>query len=71
LLGMVAGGIGATLLPAMAAPRGDDAPSALALVPFIGTGPGRTIGLAWRPASHREEEFRLLGAEIAAAAKDR
>ncbi len=60
LVQMVAGGIGVTLLPAMAAPvevRGDD----LAVRPFAETPPVRRIGLAWRPSSLRKEGFRILG----------
>ncbi len=64
---MVAGGLGVTLLPALAAPSGQSEETDLVLVPFRGTGPGRTVGLAWRPASHREDEFRLLGAALTAA----
>lgn len=60
LVQMVAGGEGITLLPSLALPVERKA-GGLAIVPFRKPAPFRTIGLAWRPTSPREEEFRLLG----------
>lgn len=36
----------------------------LKFVPFPEPGPGRTISLAWRRASSRGPELRLLGEEL-------
>jgi len=60
---MVAGGLGITLLPRMAV---DSAGAGLVIRPLTGQDgpPTRTIGLAWRTASARAEEFRLLGAAL-------
>jgi len=57
LIQMVAGGLGITLLPSLAAGVGTED---LALVPFRSPAPARTIGLAWRPGSSRRAEFELL-----------
>ena len=60
LVQMVAGGAGATLLPEMAV-RVEARSPGIAIVPFRGAAPARTIGLAWRAASPRAPEFRMLG----------
>ena len=62
---MVAGGIGITLLPRIALDVECRAPSPVVIRPFRKPEPGRTIGLAWRPRSPREHEFRLLGELLA------
>ncbi len=64
LVRMVAGGIGVTLLPQMAAATEVRSEDPIALVPLASTRPGRRIGLAWRPHSAREEDFRLLAIEL-------
>ena len=66
LVEMVGGGMGATLLPGMAA-AAPGLPRSLVVRPFRKPGPGRTVGLAWRRTSPRGEEFRRLGEVIAAA----
>jgi len=58
---MVAGGLGLTLLPEMAAPVLAPSPaSGIVTVPFTAPPPSRTIGLVWRTSSARLREFRLL-----------
>ena len=70
LVEMVSGGEGATLLPeltvAVEARRRD-----LALVPFTSPAPFRTIGLAWRAASGRAEEYALLAESLVPTAAAR
>jgi LysR family hydrogen peroxide-inducible transcriptional activator len=61
---MVAGGIGITLLPAIAARVETRANPDLVLLPFTHPRPHRTIGLAWRRTSVRGPEFEALGAVI-------
>ena len=60
LVQMVAGGLGVTLLPEMAAASLVPARGPVVLVPFKAPAPGRTLGLAWRTSSGRLKEFRLL-----------
>ena len=55
LIEMVAAGAGATLIPAMALASVADRP--LAAVPFVKTGPGRTVALAWRKNSPDAARF--------------
>ncbi|MCW2246163.1 LysR family hydrogen peroxide-inducible transcriptional activator [Azospirillum fermentarium] len=55
---MVAGRIGITLLPALAAAR---APAGVETRPFTAPAPSRRMGLAWRRGSPRDGELRLLG----------
>ena len=64
---MVAGGLGITLLPQMAVESGALAGSGLVVRPLTGGdgAPTRGIGLAWRAASARATDFRLLGAALA------
>lgn len=64
---MVAAGLGATLLPELAVERELAAAPELCATAFGADGPSRQVGLAWRPASPRAEEFRALGSTIAAA----
>lgn len=56
---MTAGGIGITLLPAIAVDT-ETRVENLLVRPFVRPAPARTIGLAWRRTSSREEEFRAL-----------
>lgn len=54
---MVAGGLGVTLMPALAAAR---APGGVAVRPFEAPEPSRRIGLVWRRGSPHDDELRLL-----------
>jgi len=62
LVQMVASGLGVTLLPSIAVAA--EATEGLELRPFPSTrkkaGPGRRIGLAWRPTSPRAAQFEEL-----------
>ncbi len=60
LVQMVAGGMGVTLLPRVAAETGAAAGAHVALRPFAEPVIGRTISVAWREGGQREEEARLL-----------
>lgn len=60
LVQMVAGGMGVTLLPKIAAEGGAAAGAAVAMRPFAEPVVGRSIGVAWREGGRREEEARLL-----------
>ena len=60
LVRMVEGGLGITLLPAMSLPFEVHAARGLVTRPLVQRAPARTVGLAWRPSSAREDEFRLL-----------
>lgn len=65
---MVAGGIGITLLPLLAAcGRADDA---VAIRPFAAPAPSRRIGLVWRRNAARDHEIALLGDALAANLPD-
>lgn len=57
LVEMVAGRIGVTLLPALAAARATDG---VETRPFRAPQPARRIGLIWRRGSPRESELKLL-----------
>lgn len=57
---MVANGLGLTLLPEMAVPVETAGLPGIAVVPFAGRGPSRTIALVWRPGTPREPDLRLL-----------
>ena len=61
----VASGAWITLVPHMALEVEGRAELGLKFVPFPEPGPGRTICLAWRRASPRGDEFRLLGEQLA------
>ncbi|MCE9634499.1 MAG: LysR family transcriptional regulator [Planctomycetes bacterium] len=58
LVHMAAGGLGVTLLPAMASSLGLGA--GLTLVPFGSRAPSRTIVLAFRPTTARRDELRAV-----------
>jgi len=60
LVQMVAGGMGVTLLPKIAAESGAAAGAHVALRPFKKPVIGRAIGVAWREHSAREDEARML-----------
>ena len=61
LVQMVAGGLGVTLLPKIAADGGAAAGAAVKVRPFRQKVVGRSIGVAWREGSPRADEARLLG----------
>lgn len=67
LVHMASGGLGVTVLPAMAAAPGSPATAVLRTVPFRGTPPSRTIALAFRGTTARRAE---LG-EVARVLRDR
>jgi len=60
LVHMVAGGMGVTLLPKLAAEGGAAAGAKVAIRPFAEPVIGRSIGVAWRAGGQREEEARAL-----------
>ncbi len=64
LVQMVAGGMGVTLLPKIAAEGGAAAGAHVSLRPFAEPVVGRSIGMAWREGGPREEEARLLAATL-------
>jgi LysR family transcriptional regulator, hydrogen peroxide-inducible genes activator len=61
LVQMVAGGMGVTLLPKIAAEGGAVAGAHVAIRPFETPIAGRSIGVAWREGGQREAEARMLG----------
>lgn len=65
LVQMVAGGLGVTLVPRMAALAGILAGTNLIARPMAASATPRGIGLVWRRSSPRKAEFRLLAAELA------
>ncbi|HYD88478.1 MAG TPA: hydrogen peroxide-inducible genes activator [Vitreimonas sp.] len=60
LVQMVAGGMGVTLLPKLAAEGGAAAGAHVAMRPFAEPVVGRAIGIAWRDGGPREQEAKLL-----------
>lgn len=64
----VATGAGLTLVPRMALGVEGRPELGLEFVPFPAPAPGRTVCLAWRRASPRGGELRLLGEELAQGA---
>lgn len=60
LVQMVAGGMGVTLLPKIAAEGGATMGAHVAIRPFAAPVMGRAIGVAWREGGQREEEARML-----------
>jgi LysR family hydrogen peroxide-inducible transcriptional activator len=60
LVQMVAGGMGVTLLPKIAADGGVARGAAVATRPFDSPVVGRSIGIAWRAGGAREKEARLI-----------
>jgi len=63
---MVSSGIGVTLLPAIALSAEVQSRDRLTVRPIEDSGARRTIGLAWRRSSPREQGFRRLGELLAA-----
>jgi LysR family hydrogen peroxide-inducible transcriptional activator len=61
----VAAGAGITLVPHMALEVEGRPGLKLKFVPFPEPAPGRTVCLAWRRASPRGAELRLLGEQLA------
>jgi LysR family hydrogen peroxide-inducible transcriptional activator len=57
---MVDNGLGMTMLPEMAVTGGILEHTRVEARPLAGDHPARTVALAWRPASPRERDFRLL-----------
>jgi LysR family hydrogen peroxide-inducible transcriptional activator len=64
LVQMVAAGLGITLLPRMAVPVETGAGKDVVTRPVSPGGPARTIALAWRDTSTREDDLRRLGAVL-------
>ena len=64
LVQMVAGGLGVTLLPRIAIEAGVTAGTEVVLRPLAGKGAWRTVGLAWRPGTPREADYRALGRKL-------
>lgn len=64
LVNMVAGGLGVSLLPGIAIANGLNIDSDVAVRPFVQPVIGRSIGIAWRTGSAREEEARLIGETV-------
>ncbi len=60
LVQMVAGGMGVTLLPKIAAEAGAAAGAHVAVRPFAEPVVGRSIGVAWREGGARADEARML-----------
>jgi len=67
LVQMVAGGLGATLLPRIALEAGVTEGAGVLIKPLEGKGAWRTLGLAWRPNAPRAADFRALAPILAAA----
>lgn len=70
LVHMVAGGLGVSLVPRLAADAGVTAGTDVIVRPFTEPLIGRTIGLAWRTGSPRKGEARLIGEIVREALKD-
>lgn len=64
LVQMVAGGLGVSLLPKVAADAGVAAGINVAVRAFTKPIVGRSIGLAWRSGSSRNEEVQLISAVV-------
>ena len=64
LLQMVGAGLGVTLIPEMAIELETLRNQNVVFRPFDEGGPSRRIGLAWRKASARKDEFKALGETI-------
>jgi LysR family hydrogen peroxide-inducible transcriptional activator len=67
LVHMVAGGMGVTLLPKLAADGGAVSGAPVTLRPFADPVIGRAIGVAWRAGGSRQDEARALVAVLAEA----
>jgi LysR family hydrogen peroxide-inducible transcriptional activator len=66
LVQMVAGGMGVTLLPKIAAEGGAAAGANVSIRPFAESVIGRSIGVAWREGGQRGEEARMLAEALRA-----
>jgi LysR family hydrogen peroxide-inducible transcriptional activator len=66
ILELVAAGQGVTLLPELAADAAVRADRRLRLIPFEEPQPGRTLGIAWRKGSPRQNDYLALRDSIAA-----
>lgn len=64
LVQMVAGGLGVSLLPRIAAEAGVTAGTDITIRPFDTPVIGRQIGIAWRAGSPREKEARMIGESV-------
>lgn len=62
---MVMNGYGCTVLPELAVPVEVGHGAAIRIVPFTSPPPARTIGLAWRSSSPRQEHFQAFGRFVA------
>ncbi|MEQ8557615.1 MAG: hydrogen peroxide-inducible genes activator [Henriciella sp.] len=71
LVQMVAGGLGVSLLPRIAAEAGVTAGTDVAIRQFSTPVIGRQIGIAWRAGSPREDEARLIGQCVRKTLSDR
>ncbi len=69
LVQMVAGGMGVTLLPKLAAEGGVAAGADVAMRPFAEPIVGRSIGVAWREGGQRQEEAGMLAEMLQALFK--
>ncbi|NBC21377.1 MAG: LysR family transcriptional regulator [Alphaproteobacteria bacterium] len=67
LVQMVAGGLGVSLLPRIAADSGLTAGADVAVRAFTEPVIGRAIGIAWRKGSPRQDEARLIGEAVRSA----
>ncbi len=64
MIQMVAGGMGVSLIPKLAAEAGMALAAGVDVVNVSQKLPARQIAIAWRTGSSREEEARLIGQEI-------
>ena len=64
LVQMVAGGLGVSLLPKIAAEAGVTAGTDVTIRAFDKPVIGRRIGIAWRAGSPREDEARMIGESV-------
>lgn len=71
LVQMVAGGLGVSLLPRIAADAGVTAGTDVTLRTFDKPVIGRQIGIAWRAGSPREAEARMIGESVREALSTR
>jgi LysR family hydrogen peroxide-inducible transcriptional activator len=71
LVQMVANGLGTTLLPRIAVEAGVTTGAEVTLRPLAGRGAWRTLGLAWRPDSPREQDYRALGRALGEVCADK
>ena len=62
---MVAGGLGVTLVPAVASTIETRGTREIVLLPFSRPGPSRTIGLIWRPGTPRAKGLQQLADVLA------